>query len=91
VTRKSRQLTSLLYQRNGCMEYVKPGAQFRRVLPDRTVETAKIIGVQTDTFGIPHVRYNVDFVRPNLQRHLEGPRVLAARAFFDLYGERVVA
>ena len=44
-----------------------------------------------DQQGIPHLRYRVDFIRPNRQRYVEGPRVLAARSFFDLYQERVSA
>ncbi|MFN0041746.1 MAG: hypothetical protein ACKVSF_00865 [Alphaproteobacteria bacterium] len=87
----ARQMSSLLFQRGDCMEYVKSGSQFRRVLADRTVETAEVIAVQIDQQGIPHLRYRVDFTRPNRQRYVEGPRVLAARSFFDLYQERVSA
>ncbi len=87
----ARQMNSLLFQRGDCMEYVKSGSQFRRVLADRTVETAEIIAVHIDQQGIPHLRYRVDFIRPNRQRYVEGPRVLAARSFFDLYQERVSA
>lgn len=85
----ARQMVSLLFQRGNCMEYVKPGSQFRRVLADRTVETAEVVAVHIDQKGIPHLRYRVDFIRPNRQRYVEGPRVLAARSFFDLYQERV--
>jgi hypothetical protein len=86
---QTRVLNSLLFQRGDCMEYVKPGSQFRRVLADRTVETAEVISVHTDQQGIPHLRYRVDFMRPNRQRYVEGPRVLSVRSFFDLYRDRV--
>ncbi|MHB1217650.1 MAG: hypothetical protein ACYC1L_05570 [Alphaproteobacteria bacterium] len=87
----SRQMGSLLFKRGEQLEYIKRGSQFRRVLTDRTVETAEVVSVHTDQLGIPHVRYRVDFLRPNRQRYVEGTRVLAARSFFDLYQERVGA
>lgn len=87
----ARQMSSLLFKRGEQLEYIKRGSQFRRVLSDRTVETAEVVSVHTDSLGIPHVRYKVDFLRPNRQRYVEGPRILAARSFFDLYQERVGA
>jgi hypothetical protein len=84
-------MSSLLFKRGEQLEYIKRGSQFRRVLTDRTVETAEVMSVHTDSLGIPHVRYKVDFLRPNRQRYVEGTRVLAVRSFFDLYQERVGA
>ena len=87
--RIARQLTSMFFSRGDSFEYVRPGTQFRRVHPDHTVETAEILSVHTDTLGIPHVRYRVDFHRPHSAPYIEGPRVLAVRSFFQLYQERV--
>jgi hypothetical protein len=91
MARIVRQLNSIFFSREDHLEYVRPGSQFRRVHSDRTVETAEVISVHTDTLGIPHVRYKVDFLRPNSSPYIEGPRVLAVRAFFELYQERVGA
>ena len=66
------------------------GAQFKRVFPDRTVETAKVLSVMKDSVGIPHVRYSLTIKKP--QRTLpfrEEPRLLALEAFSEAYHIRV--
>jgi hypothetical protein len=52
-------MTSTFFKRGDRLEYVKPGAKCRHVHADRTVETASVLGVYADGFGIPHVRYKV--------------------------------
>jgi hypothetical protein len=64
---------------------IRTGAVYRRVRPDRTVETAKVIAIGNDALGIPHVRYEVVFGRPDRAPLAEGPRILALQRFAETY------
>ncbi len=86
-----RPLSSFFFKRGGQLEYVRPGSTFRRVHHDAMVETAKVLSVGTDAYGIPHVRFQVSFVRSNLNRFDGGARMLALKSFADQYRERVPA
>lgn len=88
---KNRNLTSTFFKRGDRLEYVKPGAKFRHVHADRTVETASVLGVYADGFGIPHVRYKVVMKRPYVEGYEDGPRSLALRTFFEHFEERAGA
>ena len=69
---------------------VDVGAQFERVHPDRTVETAKVLSVIKDSLGIPHVRYALTIRKPMRPAAFrEGPRLLALEAFSAAYRNRV--
>jgi hypothetical protein len=81
----------MFFKRGDRLEYIKTGSTFRCVHKDRTVETAEVISVYTDAYGIPHVRYSVSFERPYRERFQEGSRILALRSFFDHFSERVNA
>lgn len=48
--------TSLFMKRGRKIEFLKSGSIFSRKHNDSSVETARIIGMRTDTFGIAHVR-----------------------------------
>ena len=62
-----------------------PGVIFERVHPDQLFETAKVISVDTYPFGIPHVRYQIAFQRPNCSIFDEGQRMLALQSFAERY------
>jgi len=64
---------------------IRTGAVYRRVLRDNTVETAKVISIDNDPFGIPHVRYELVFGRPDRAPLAEGRRVLALQRFAETY------
>ena len=68
---------------------IEKGCVYRRVRPDRTVETAKVIGLHKDSFGIPHVRFQVVFGRADGVPHHDGPRMLSVDAFMQQYCERI--
>jgi hypothetical protein len=84
-----RSLASMFFRRGKAIEYVRPGNIFRRVHEDNLLETAEIVSVGTDAYGIPHVRFNVTFSRPNRFSYDEGSRMLALRSFAERYRERV--
>ena len=63
---------------------VKVGSVYQRVHTGEIVETATVLSVGKDSFGIPHVRFNVCFERPN-RKFLEDARVLALESFAQYY------
>lgn len=87
----SRSLSSFFFKRGRRLEYVRPGSTFRRVHNDAMVETARVLSVATDSYGIPHVRFQVSFTRPDRNRFDGGARMLALKSFADQYRERVPA
>ncbi len=82
----------MFFKRDNTMEFVKAGTRFRRTRSDKMVETARVLSIASDTFGIPHVKYELSVEKP-LTRTLvvEGPRVLSLTAFADTYCERVAS
>jgi len=67
------------------------GEAYRRTHPDYVVETARVLAIRQDAFGIPHVRYMVRYER-RAQKVLEdGPRILSLAAFASHYHEPATA
>lgn len=83
---------SMFIKRGRKVEFVKCGSLFHRTHADKSVETARVIGMRTDTFGIAHVRYEVSVARRHIAAsYFEGPRTLALATFTDTYRERLPA
>ncbi len=70
----------------GNRNLVRTGGVFRRVGRDNTVVTATVLAIDDDSFGIPHVRYQVSIGREH-NFFEEGPRVLALSCFTEQYSE----
>ena len=68
---------------------MKPGDSYRREHRYKFVETATVVGLRSDPVGIPHVRFVVEFARPDAGRVEGGSRILALRSFVSNYRERV--
>lgn len=65
---------------------VQAGEFFRRQHSNNMIETVRVLSVGDDSFGIPHVKYEVRFERAQERgRAFEGPRVLALSVFADHY------
>jgi hypothetical protein len=86
-----RSLSSFFLKRGRNLDDVRAGSSFQRVHRDRMVETAQVLSVGTDTNGIPHVRFQESFRRPNQSRFDGGGRMLALQSFADQYCEFVSA
>lgn len=70
---------------------IEAGAIFRREAEEKNlVETASVLKVKADVFGIPHVHYNIVYKRPH-ETIADGPRVLALDSFRKRYRERIPA
>jgi hypothetical protein len=87
---RGRELRSMFFRRGGSLEYITAGSSFRRIRPDM-IETAKVLSVATDSFGIPHVRFQVCFTRPAQRPMTDGPRILSLKTFAERYTERCAA
>ena len=68
---------------------VEPGNRFCRRRRDHVTETATVVELRPDPFGIPHVHFRLAFEQPSQGAIYEGLRVLALRTFVDSYPERV--
>ena len=71
---------------DGDRDLVRTGSVFRRVRRDNIVETATVLAIDDDSYGIPHVRYRVSIGREH-NMFEEGPRVLALSCFTEQYLE----
>lgn len=72
------------------LDSILEGAFFKRKHSNNLTETVRVISIGKDSFGIPHVKYEVRFERSQEKgRSFEGPRVLALSVFADNYGEAV--
>ncbi len=68
---------------------IQPGNRFCRRRRDNVTETATVLDLRPDPFGIPHVHFTLTFEQPTIGYINEGLRVLALRTFIDAYRERV--
>lgn len=66
---------------------VRAGSVYRRVRRDNTVETATVLAIGDDPFGIPHVRYEVCFGRTDNRIFEADQRVLSLSSFAEHYRE----
>ena len=69
---------------------IEKGCVYRRVRMGRMVETAKVINLYKDSFGIPHVRYQIVFGHIDGVYHDDAQRMLSVDAFIQQYGEYIV-
>lgn len=79
-----------IFHRGGHLENIEAGATYRRVHEDKMEETAEVLSIADDPYGIPHVRFQVSFRRPNRNFFDGGARMLALNSFTDRYTELVV-
>lgn len=72
----------MFFRRSFPTKAVTVGQFFRRQCPGDRVETAQVLGICEDGFGIPHVRYELTVEHPLSQAmYPAGTKVLALSAF----------
>jgi hypothetical protein len=76
-------LSNIPWRRN--RRAVLIGAEFSRARTGNTVETAKVLSLVKDTFGIPHVKFALTLKSRQADVYNDGPRTLALTAFEDVY------
>ncbi|MCE2510063.1 MAG: hypothetical protein J4G10_03665 [Alphaproteobacteria bacterium] len=73
---------------NGNSPDIQAGSVFRCPHSGPVLETAEVVSVRSDSYGIPHVTYHVRIRRANHDVQ-DGPRMLALKSFAERYTERV--
>jgi hypothetical protein len=68
---------------------IQPGNRYCRRRRDNVTETATVLDLRPDPFGIPHVRFTLAFEQPSLGCVSECLRVLALTSFIENYSERI--
>ena len=66
---------------------IRTGCVYRRIRAGNAVETATVLDIHDDPFGIPHVKYKVTIGRSNRSSFWDCKRVLALQSFAELYHE----
>jgi hypothetical protein len=78
-----------LWGREDTQTKIQPGNRFCRRRRDHVTETATVLELRPDPYGIPHVHFSLAFEQPTQDAIIEGLRVLALRTFVDAYPERL--
>ncbi len=66
---------------------IRTGGVYRRIRANNAIETATVLGIHDDHFGIPHVRYKLTIGRSDRSLFWDCKRVLALQSFAELYDE----
>ena len=66
---------------------IRTGCVYHRNRAGNTVETATVLDIHDDTFGIPHVKYKVTIGRSDRSSLWICKRLLALQSFAELYHE----
>ena len=66
-------------------DLVCAGSVYHVACGGNLVETATVLAIDDDSFGIPHVRYHVSIGRSDHHVFEKGPRVLALSCFAEHY------
>ena len=66
---------------------IRTGGVYRRIRANNAIETATVLDIQDDPFGIPHVRYKLTIGRSDRSLFWDCKRVLALQSFAELYDE----
>ena len=72
------------FKRRDLTEGICAGNVFERVYATNTVEQAEVVWVGNDCAGIPHVRFEVSYLRSRI-REPQGMRILALACFAERY------
>ncbi len=87
-----QEMIERLFRREPKFEAIQAGSTYRRYLADYTVETAEVLTIKDDPFGIPHVRYVVMIGRASDSRLArDGTRILSLESFAERYVEKIAS
>ncbi|HEX9808512.1 MAG TPA: hypothetical protein VGC25_02770 [Alphaproteobacteria bacterium] len=80
-----------LFKKEPEREAICAGTVYRRLCRNNTVETATVLAIRDDSFGIPHVRYQLIIGRADNHVFEEGQRVLSLACFAEQYPEQLAS
>ncbi len=80
------------FRRDSKLEEIQEGSTYRRYLADYSIETAEVLTIKDDAFGIPHVRYDVMIGRSSDSSLAhDGTRILALETFAEKFVEKIAS
>lgn len=80
----------MFFRKAVCQDDISVGQSFQRRRGDDALERAKVLGIASDAFGIPHVRYELTVEKPlSHQLYPAGTKVLSLIAFSEAYQEAI--
>ena len=78
-----------MFKQSKPLQDVQTGGIYRRVRArENLVETAKVLSIENDSLGIPHVHFEVSISSPS-RTCVHGARVLALQTFARQYPEAI--
>ena len=80
----------MFFRNRKALPEVAAGAEFRRDHGNDLVERARVLAVAEDPYGIPHVRFQMSYLRADRVEQ-QSVRVLALASFAERYRARGVA
>ena len=87
-----QEMIEWLFRREPKFDAIQAGSTYRRYLADSTVETAEVLTIKDDPFGIPHVRYDVMIGRASDSRLAhDGTRILSLETFAEQFVEKIAS
>ena len=87
-----QEMIEWLFRREPKFEAIQVGSIYRRYLADSTVETAEVLTIKDDLFGIPHVRFDVKIGRSSDTRlAYDGTRILSLESFAEQFVEKIAS
>ena len=75
------------FKRGPAKVTIRTGCVYRRIRGNNAVETATVLDIHDDPFGIPHVNYKLTIGRSDRSSFWDCKRVLALQSFAELYNE----
>ena len=68
---------------------IKPGRQFRPHVVGMMISTARVLTIGPDSYGIPHVHFEITIAPPSGMNAVQETRVLSLERFAALYPDPV--
>ncbi len=75
--------------RRGRLEAVQPGRMFRPVVAGLMVSTVRVLTIAPDTYGIPHVHFEITMTSQSGRHAVHETRILSLETFAALYPQPV--
>ncbi len=70
-------------------DYIRIGSTFNRTRGDKAVEYVNITGLSTDSFGIPHIRYDAHSRAAfTTSKNYDGSKMLSLPAFINMFQQK---
>ena len=79
------------HRKNGrkVFDYIRIGSTFNRTRGDKAVEYVHITGLSTDSFGIPHIRYDAHSRSAfATSKNYDGSKMLSLPAFINMFQQK---